>query len=151
MAGPATSQPTPQRLAAIREQLSLLADYLDPPALKDRVEALERQMGEPGFWDDPRPARVGSTPRAETRRLTTYEQLAGDVDDLEGLVELAEEDPEFAAEVEQAFAAVETRLGGSRRSGCSPAPTTPATRSSPSTPAPAAPTPRTRPRWCCAW
>ena len=28
MAGPATSQPTPQRLAAIREQLSLLADYL---------------------------------------------------------------------------------------------------------------------------
>ena len=28
MAGAATSQPTPQRLAAIREQLSLLADYL---------------------------------------------------------------------------------------------------------------------------
>ena len=28
MAGPGTTQPTPQRLAAIREQLSLLADYL---------------------------------------------------------------------------------------------------------------------------
>src|SRR3954452_25186889 len=28
MATPSTSQPTPQRLAAIREQLSLLADYL---------------------------------------------------------------------------------------------------------------------------
>jgi hypothetical protein len=28
MAGPSTSQPTPQRLAAIREQLSLLTDYL---------------------------------------------------------------------------------------------------------------------------
>ena len=28
MAGPVTSQPTPQRLAAIREQLSLLSDYL---------------------------------------------------------------------------------------------------------------------------
>jgi len=28
MAGAATSQPTPQRLAAIREQLSLLSDYL---------------------------------------------------------------------------------------------------------------------------
>jgi hypothetical protein len=29
MAGPTTSsQPTPQRLAAIREQLSLLSDYL---------------------------------------------------------------------------------------------------------------------------
>jgi hypothetical protein len=28
MAGASTSQPTPQRLAAIREQLSLLSDYL---------------------------------------------------------------------------------------------------------------------------
>jgi hypothetical protein len=28
MAAPASSQPTPQRLAAIRDQLKLLADYL---------------------------------------------------------------------------------------------------------------------------
>jgi hypothetical protein len=28
MAAPSASQPTPQRLAAIREQVSLLADYL---------------------------------------------------------------------------------------------------------------------------
>ena len=28
MATPSTSQPTPQRLAAIREQMSLLTDYL---------------------------------------------------------------------------------------------------------------------------
>ena len=48
-------------------------------------------MGEPGFWDDPEAAgRVGSEHARETRRLTTYEQLASDVDDLEGLVELAE-------------------------------------------------------------
>jgi peptide chain release factor 2 len=68
-------------------------------------------MGEPGFWDDPEAAgRVGSDHARETRRLSTYEQLAGDVEDLEGLVELAEEDPELAAEVEQAFGSVETRL-----------------------------------------
>jgi hypothetical protein len=28
MAAPSASQPTPQRLASIREQVSLLADYL---------------------------------------------------------------------------------------------------------------------------
>ena len=39
----------------------------------------------------------------------------------------------------------------SRSSACSPAPTTPATRSSRSTPARAAPTRRTGRRWCCAW
>ena len=54
-------------------------------------------MGEPGFWDDPDAAgRVGSEHARETRRLSTYEQLASDVDDLEGLVELAEEDEDIA-------------------------------------------------------
>ena len=68
-------------------------------------------MGEPGFWDDPEAAgRVGSEHARQTRRLTTYEGLASDVEDLEGLVELAEEDPDVAAEVEQAFGSVETRL-----------------------------------------
>ena len=48
-------------------------------------------MGEPGFWDDPEAAgRVGSEHARETRRLSTYEQLATDVGDLEGLVELEE-------------------------------------------------------------
>ena len=68
-------------------------------------------MGEPGFWDDPETAgRVGSEHARQTRRLTTYEGLASDVDDLEGLVELADEDPDLAAEVEQAFGSVEQRL-----------------------------------------
>jgi peptide chain release factor 2 len=68
-------------------------------------------MGEPGFWDDPEAAgRVGSEHARQTRRLTTYEGLATDVEDLEGLVELAEDDPEIAAEVEQAIGSVETRL-----------------------------------------
>jgi peptide chain release factor 2 len=68
-------------------------------------------MGEPGFWDDPEAAgRVGSEHARQTRRLTTYEGLASDVDDLDGLVELAEEDPDLAAEVEQAFGSVEQRL-----------------------------------------
>jgi peptide chain release factor 2 len=68
-------------------------------------------MGEPGFWDDPEAAgRVGSEHARQTRRLTTYEGLASDVEDLEGLVEMAEEDPDLAGEVEDAFASVEERL-----------------------------------------
>ena len=68
-------------------------------------------MGEPGFWDDPEVAgRVGSEHARQTRRLTTYEALAGDVEDLEGLVELAEEDESVAEEVEAALGSVEARL-----------------------------------------
>src|ERR671910_258083 len=68
MATAASQQPTPQRLAAIREQLDLLADYLDPPALRGRVA------------------------------------------ELEGLVELAAEDPSMAEDVEEAIASAERRL-----------------------------------------
>ena len=108
-------------------------------------------MGEPGFWDDPEAAgRVGSEHARETRRLTTYEQLASDVDDLEGLVELAEEDPELAAEVEEAFGSVETRLEALEEERLFSGPYDARRRARRrSTPARAAPTPRTGPRWCC--
>jgi len=68
-------------------------------------------MNETGFWDDPEAAgKVSADHARQTRRLATYEALAGDVEDLEGLVELAEEDEALAAEVEEAFASVESRL-----------------------------------------
>jgi peptide chain release factor 2 len=68
-------------------------------------------MGEPGFWDDPESAaKVNAEHARTTRRVTTFEGLQRDVDDLDGLVELAEEDPEIAGEVEDSFASVESRL-----------------------------------------
>ena len=68
-------------------------------------------MGEPGFWDEPdAAARVGAEHARAQRRLDTFTRLQSDVSDLEGLVELADEDPELAAEVDEAFASVEARL-----------------------------------------
>jgi peptide chain release factor 2 len=68
-------------------------------------------MGEPGFWDDPEAAAKVSAEHARvTRKLETYNALASDVDDLEGLVELAEEDPDMASELEEQFTSVESRL-----------------------------------------
>jgi peptide chain release factor 2 len=111
MSGTAASQPTPQRLAAIREQVALLADYLDADALRVRLGELEDQMGAPGFWDDPETAgKVGAEHSRVTRRLETVQSLSADVDDLEGLAELAEEDEELAGELEDAIASVESRL-----------------------------------------
>jgi len=68
-------------------------------------------MGEPGFWDDPdTAARTNAQYARANRRLTTFEGLERDADDLEGLVELAEEDPDVASEVEDALRSVEARL-----------------------------------------
>jgi peptide chain release factor 2 len=68
-------------------------------------------MGEPGFWDDPDvAARTNAEYARVTRRLQTFDGLEGDVADLDGLVELAEEDPDLAAEVEDTLVSVEARL-----------------------------------------
>jgi peptide chain release factor 2 len=68
-------------------------------------------MGAPGFWDDQeRAARVSAEHARTTRKLETYRALERDVDDLEPLAELAEEDPDIAAELEDQVATVEARL-----------------------------------------
>jgi peptide chain release factor 2 len=68
-------------------------------------------MGEPGFWDDPDSAAKTNAEYARVnRRLTTFGGLEADVGDLEGLLELAEEDPDLQAEVDETLASVESRL-----------------------------------------
>jgi len=68
-------------------------------------------MGAPGFWDDQeRAARVSAEHSRTTRKLETYRALQRDVEDLEPLAELAEEDPDIAAELEEQVVAVVARL-----------------------------------------
>jgi peptide chain release factor 2 len=68
-------------------------------------------MGGPGFWDDSEhAAKVSSEHARASRRLAEFRGLESDVEDLEPLAELAEEDPEIAAELEEQIASVVTRL-----------------------------------------
>jgi peptide chain release factor 2 len=68
-------------------------------------------MGAPGFWDEPDTAARTSAEHTRTqRKLDAFTRLQSDAEDLEGLVELTEEDDALAAELEDAFASVETRL-----------------------------------------
>jgi peptide chain release factor 2 len=68
-------------------------------------------MGEPGFWDDAEAAaKVGAEHARLTRRLESFRRVAADVEDLEALIELAEEDEELARELEAQLESVEERL-----------------------------------------
>ena len=68
-------------------------------------------MGEAGFWDDQeRAARVSAEHARATRKLGVFRALESDVADLEPLAELAEEDPEIAAEFEDQVRSVQERL-----------------------------------------
>lgn len=68
-------------------------------------------MGAPGFWDDQEAAAATSAEHAKmTRKLETYTSLEGDVEDLDSLVELAEEDEEIAGELGSQLDSIEARL-----------------------------------------
>ena len=68
-------------------------------------------MGESGFWDDQEgAAKVNAEYARLQRRLETFDKLEADVADLDGLIELAEEDPELEAELEETLRSVEARL-----------------------------------------
>jgi peptide chain release factor 2 len=79
--------------------------------LKDRAEALEAQMGAPGFWDDAEAAgQVGAEHSRATKRLEEFTTLQSDVEDLDGLIEMAAEDASLQSEIDEQFASVEQRL-----------------------------------------
>jgi peptide chain release factor 2 len=88
-----------------------LRTIFDPAALSERAQALEGEMGAPGFWEDQeRAAQVSAEHARTSRRLSTYRELERDVEDLEPLAELAEEDPDLATELEEQIQSVQQRL-----------------------------------------
>jgi peptide chain release factor 2 len=68
-------------------------------------------MGSAGFWDDSERAASVSAEHARTsRRLNDFRSLEADVDDLDGLAEMAAEDDSLQAEVDEQIVSVEDRL-----------------------------------------
>ncbi len=68
-------------------------------------------MGAAGFWDNQEHAAQVSAEHARaTRKLTVFRELERDVDDLEPLAELAEDDAEMAAELEDQVSDAQERL-----------------------------------------
>jgi len=68
-------------------------------------------MGASGFWDDSeRAASVSAEHARLSKRLQTFTTVAADVADLDGLAEMAAEDPALQDEVDEQIASVEERL-----------------------------------------
>src|SRR5215208_5515890 len=107
---PRPSRPPPSASPPSASRCPCSRTTFDPAGLKERAAALEAQMGAPGFWDDPEAAaKVNSEYARTNRRLETYTSLETDTADLDGLVELAEEDEELAGELDETLASVEQR------------------------------------------
>ena len=103
--------PISQRLSAIRDAWELNRTGTDIDALEAEIGSLEARMSDPEFWNDPATAQKVSAEQARAaRRAQAYRGLEADIDDLDGLVELAAEDPEIEAELVGSLALMEQRL-----------------------------------------
>jgi peptide chain release factor 2 len=80
----------------------------DPDRVAERVAQLEREMNEPGFWDDQERAQRLSTEHSRlAKRVAAYERLRGDYDDAASLLEL---DAGMADEIEASIAPLRREL-----------------------------------------
>jgi peptide chain release factor 2 len=80
----------------------------DPARLATRLAELEREMNEPGFWNDQQHAQRISTEHSRvSKRLEHYERLRSEYEDAAGLLEL---EPEMADEIEASIAPLRREL-----------------------------------------
>ncbi|MDQ3894617.1 MAG: peptide chain release factor 2 [Actinomycetota bacterium] len=100
--------PLQEQLEEIGAQLAWVRDYLDPDAVASRLGELEREMSEPGFWDDQERAAALSSEHARlSRRLERYERLTGEYDDARELLSM---DGDLAAEISEQLRPIQREL-----------------------------------------
>jgi peptide chain release factor 2 len=68
-------------------------------------------MGEPGFWDNQgRAAKVSAEHARTSRKLTSFQTLERDIDDLDALMEMLAEDSSLQSEIVEQVGSIEQRL-----------------------------------------
>jgi len=88
-------------LRELRRRLGEAEVYLRVGESRNRLSELEAEMGRPDLWDDPGAAKALTAEYANVRDdLNTYDGLAGELDDLDVLHELAREEDDETQEPE---------------------------------------------------
>ena len=102
-----------QDLAAVRSMLAEAGDSLKIDHLREQYAEYQEDMGSNGFWDDTeRATKVSAKANALESRIKHYESLISRADDLEVMMELAEEedDESMAGEIREGFASLKEDL-----------------------------------------
>ena len=86
---------------------------LDPDAIKTELASLAEQMGAPGFWDDVETAnKLNQRVKSLESKLDRFKKVQGRYEDLETLIEMAEEegDESLIDEIKSESAALEAAV-----------------------------------------
>ncbi|MFL5279207.1 MAG: peptide chain release factor 2 [Myxococcales bacterium] len=102
----------PPDLSELTRRLDALRGSLDIDRKRARVELIERESVQPGFWDDQKKAQsLGKEKSLLANALAQFEREKGRVDDALALWELAEEADDPQAREEAKVAAAEAASG----------------------------------------
>ena len=102
-----------QDLAEVRRMLAEAAESLQIDRLREQLIEYQEDMGSPGFWDDTeRAQKVSAKASGVERRIQHFERLTARADDVEVLMELADEadDHDAVEEIRNDFASLKEEL-----------------------------------------
>ncbi len=102
-----------QDLTAVRNMLTEAGESLKIDHLREQYAEYQEDMGSNGFWDDTdRATKVSAKANALESRIKHYESLISRADDLEVMMELAEEedDESMADEIRSGFTSLKDDL-----------------------------------------
>ena len=102
-----------QDLAEVRRMLDEAGQSLQIEHLKEQLIEYQEDMGSAGFWDDTeRAQKISAKASSVERRIQHYEHLVSRADDIEVMMELADEadDEEMAGEIKNEFASLKEDL-----------------------------------------
>ena len=102
-----------QDLNAVRDMIAEAGQSLQIDHLREQLIEYNEDMGSPGFWDDTeRAQKVSAKASATERRIKHYEALNSRADDIEVLMELAEEadDESMVDEIKSEFESLKADL-----------------------------------------
>ena len=102
-----------QDLNAVRDMIKEAGESLQIDHLREQLIEYNEDMGSPGFWDDTeRAQKVSAKASSVERRIKHYEGLIARADDIEVLMELAEEadDESMVDEIKSEFDSLKADL-----------------------------------------
>ena len=100
-------------LNSLKQPLEEVRDSLDLEGKKQRIDELEHQMEEPGFWDDAKEsAKIMKELKSLKDAVDSYHGLERQYEDIDTLIEMGSEmdDEETAKEVAEALDKLQTDL-----------------------------------------
>ncbi len=102
-----------QELDTLRELIEECGRALNIELLREQLIEYQEDMASPGFWDDlERAQKINQKAHAAEQKLTNYKTLGERADDLEVMIELAdeEEDASMVPEIEAEFNSLKSDL-----------------------------------------